>query len=222
MLTSTLFGQGRVAFTTAFMLFSRREDNAKDLESFASEKGKIPSLNDRNILFRCIFYDFLWELPKNGAKSSAKSGDISTVFWLSGFSTPGLFFNFSKTKQYYANVCALHFQCKKNYKNNFSWSRITSTTNFWIKYTSLSDTSEVRAIKCKSCFVYLKTLFNLCNEWMNKHIKRTQNLVLKGFIQISVGLSLKANTYHKRIVELSSQAKLAIQDVKVTEFELVL
>ena len=45
-LTSTLFGQGRVAFTTAFMLFSRREDNAKDLESFASEKGKILSLND--------------------------------------------------------------------------------------------------------------------------------------------------------------------------------
>ena len=60
------------------------------------------------------------------------------------------------------------------------------------------------------------------NEWMNKHIKRTQNLVSKGFTQISVGLSLKANTYHKRIVELSSQAKLAIQDVKATEFELVL
>ena len=52
----------------------------KHLESFASEKGKILSLNDRNILFRCIFYDFLWELPKNGAKSSAKSCDISTVF----------------------------------------------------------------------------------------------------------------------------------------------
>ena len=114
------------------------------------------------------------------------------------------------------------FSAKKLQKQFFSWSRITSTTNFWIKYTSLSDTSEVRAIKCRSCFVYLKTLFNLCNEWMNKHIKRTQNLVLKGFIQISVGLSLKANTYHKRIVELSSQAKLAIQDVKVTEFELVL
>ena len=60
------------------------------------------------------------------------------------------------------------------------------------------------------------------NERMNKHIKRTQNLVLKGFIQISFGLSLKANTYHKRIVELSSQAKLEIQDVKATEFELVL
>ena len=57
---------------------------------------------------------------------------------------------------------------------------------------------------------------------MNKHIKRTQNFVSKGFIQISVGLSLKANMYHKRIVELSSQAKLAIQDVKATEFELVL
>ena len=57
---------------------------------------------------------------------------------------------------------------------------------------------------------------------MNKHIKRTQNLVSKGFIQISVGVSLKANTYHKRIVELSSQAKLAIQGVKATEFELVL
>ena len=66
--------------SSLFMLFSRREDNAKDLESFASEKGKILSLNDRNILFRCIFYDFLWELPKNGAKSSAKSCDISTVF----------------------------------------------------------------------------------------------------------------------------------------------
>ena len=57
---------------------------------------------------------------------------------------------------------------------------------------------------------------------MNKHIKRKQNLVLKVFIQISVGLSLKANKYHKRIVELSSQAKLAIQDVKASDFELVL
>ena len=72
--------RSRVAFTTAFMLFSRREDNAKDLESFASEKGKILSLNDRNIFFRCIFYDFLWELPKSGAKSSAKNCDISTMF----------------------------------------------------------------------------------------------------------------------------------------------
>ena len=35
-LTSTLFSQGRVAFTN---IFSRRENNAKDLESFASEKG---------------------------------------------------------------------------------------------------------------------------------------------------------------------------------------
>ena len=46
---------------------------------------------------------------------------------------------------------------------------------------------------------------------MNKHITRTQNLVLKGFIQISFGLSLKANTYHKRIVELSSQFKQSWQ-----------
>ena len=79
-LTSTLFGEGCVVFTTAFMLFSRREDNAKGLESFASEKGKILSLNDRNIFFRCIFYDFLWELPISRAKSSAKSCDISTMF----------------------------------------------------------------------------------------------------------------------------------------------
>ena len=42
--------------------------------------------------------------------------------------------------------------------------------------------------------------------------------ILKGFIQISFGLSLKA----KSALELSSQAKLAIQDVKATEFELVL
>ena len=81
----------------------------------------------------------------------------------------------AKQKQYYANVWALHFQCKKITKTIFSWSRITSTTNFWIKYTSLSDTSEVRAIKCKSCFVYVKTLFNLCNEWMNKHKKDTKS-----------------------------------------------
>ena len=32
----------------------------------------------------------------------------------------------------------------------------------------------------------------------------------------------KSKHVHKRIVELSSQAKLAIQDVKATEFELVL
>ena len=118
-LTSTLFSQGRVAFTTAYMLFSRREDNAKDLESFASEKGKILSLNDRNILFRCIFYDFLWELPKNGAKSSAKSCDISTMFWLSGFSTTGLFLNFSKTKTVLRERLCTTFSVEKNYKNNF-------------------------------------------------------------------------------------------------------
>ena len=55
------------------------------------------------------------------------------------------------------------------------------------------------------------------------HNKDT-NLVLKGFIQISFGLSLKANTYHKRIVELSSQFKQSWQfkDVKATKFELVL
>ena len=98
-------------------------------------------------------------------------------------------------KQYYANVCALHFQCKKNTKTIFSWSRITSTTNFGIKYTSLSDMSEVRTIKSKSCFVYIKRCSTyVMNEWMNKHIKRTQNLVLKGFIQISFGLSLKAKS----------------------------
>ena len=155
-LTSTLFGQGRVAFTTAYILFSRREDNAKDLESFASEKGKILSLNDRNIFFRCIFYDFLWELPKSGAKSSAKSCDISTMFWLSGFSTTGLFFNFSKAKTVLRErLCTTFSVQKKITKIIFSWSRITSTTNFGIKYTSLSDTSEVRTIKSKSCFVYI-------------------------------------------------------------------
>ena len=165
MLTSKLFGRGRVAFTTAFMLFSRREDNAKDLESFASEKGKILSLNDRNIFLRCIFYDFLWELPKSGAKSSAKKlphfNDVLTE-WV--FYDRAVFQFQQNPKQYYANVCALHFQCKKNTKTIFSWSRITSTTNFGIKYTSLSDMSEVRTIKSKSCFVYIKTLFNLCNE----------------------------------------------------------
>ena len=107
------------------MLFSRREDNAKDLESFASEKGKILSLNDRNIFFRCIFYDFLWELPKSGAKSSAKNCDISTMFLTEWVFYDRAVFQFSaKQKQYYANVCALHFQCKKkNYKNNFFLGR---------------------------------------------------------------------------------------------------
>ena len=75
-LRSTLSGQGLIAFTTVFMLFSCHEDNAIDLRIFASEKGKIISIDDRNILFRYIFYDFLWELPK----SSAKSCDILTMF----------------------------------------------------------------------------------------------------------------------------------------------
>ena len=78
MLASTLFGQGRVAFTTAFMLFSPREDNAKDLESFASEKGKILSLNDRNIFFFDAFsMTFFRSCQKSGAKSSAKSTTFS-------------------------------------------------------------------------------------------------------------------------------------------------
>ena len=154
---ATLSGQGRVVFTRAFMLFSRREDTAKDLRIFANEKGKVISLNDWIFFFRSIFYDSLWELPK----SSAKSYDISAMFRLSGFSSTGVFFNFSNSqKQYYAIVCALRFKCKKKKKKatktTFSRSRKTSMTNFRKKHTSLSDTSElseVKTIKCKSRFV---------------------------------------------------------------------
>ena len=74
-------------------------------------------------------------------KTTQKSDDISTMFLLSRFSTTGLFFNFSKEKERYAIVCALHFECKTFAKTTFSWSRITRMTNFRIKYTSLSETS---------------------------------------------------------------------------------
>ena len=53
---------------------------------------------------------------------------------------------------------------------------------------------------------------------MNKHIKRTKSCFERFYSNILWSI-FKSK---KRIVELSSQAKLAIQDVKATEFELVL
>ena len=116
-LTSTSFGQGRVAFTTAFMLFSRREDNAKDLESFASEKGKILSLNGRNIFFRCIFYDFLWELPKSGAKKAAqKAATFQRCFDRVGFLRPGCFSISAKQKTVLRERLCTTFSVQKKKK----------------------------------------------------------------------------------------------------------
>ena len=55
-------------------------------------------------------------------------------------------------------------------KYTSSVSQIARETDLEIKckkYTDVfaqGDVSEVRTIKSKSCFVYIKSLFNLCNE----------------------------------------------------------
>ena len=117
-LTSTFFGQGRVAFTTAFMLFSRREDNAKDLEIFASEKGNVISLNDWNILFNAFSMTFFGSCQKAAQKkrrkkAAQKAATFQRCFDWMGFLPPGCFSTSAKHKQYYASLSA------KNYEKTF-------------------------------------------------------------------------------------------------------
>ena len=89
MLTSTLSGKGHITFTTAFMLFSGREDNVKGLKIFASEKGKIILLTIKIFLFDVFSMTFF----RSCQKAAQKSCDILAKFGLSGFSSIPLFFS---------------------------------------------------------------------------------------------------------------------------------